>query len=298
MGRRLFLLLFLSIGSSAYLLFLRIATVGGVPTLGFIFWHCLGGTFLMVAIVAVRRTRVPMGREHLRFYAVSALLGLAIPYLGITIASPKVPVGVLSMTITIEPAITYLLALVLLLERYRTLRFLGLLLGIAGLMLIVLPEASLPSREMVPWVLIGLAMPIGGAIWSNWIAYARPPAVDAAAATLGLLGLGTVMLLPAVIAMDELWWFDAERIHLWWLIPVFAVLNVWVWFTGFVCVRVAGPVFYSVWPFVTTPMTMAVGMVIFGEKYSAWIWGALVILLTSLYLVNLTMASARLQRVE
>ena len=166
------------------------------------------------------------------------------------------------------------------------------------MLLILLPQASLPSREMVPWVLVGLALPVSWAVWSNWTAYARPPEVDCAVATFGLLAFGTAMLLPAVVATDELWWFDAERVHLWWLIPVFAVLNVWVWLAGFECVRVAGPVFYSVWPFVCTPMTMGVGMVLFGERYSMWIWGALALLFASLYLVNLTMGSVRLRRAE
>ena len=226
--RRSILLLILSVGASIYICLLRVATEGGVPYLGFIFWHSLGGAILMLLILAVRRTRVPMGRAHLRFYAASAFFGLAIPYLAMTFASPNIPVGVLSMTITIEPALTYLLALVLLLERYRSLRFVGLLIGIAGLLLILLPEASLPSREMVPWVLVGLAMPASWAVWSNWMAYDRPPEVDSAVTTFGLLAFGAGMLLPAVVAMDELWWFDAERVHLSWLIPVFAVLNVWV----------------------------------------------------------------------
>ena len=202
------------------------------------------------------------------------------------------------MTLTIEPALTYSIALVLLLERYNWLRFLGLLVGIAGLLLILLPQASLPSREMVPWVLVGLVVPMSWAVWGNWMAYARPPEVDSAVATFAMFAFGAAMLLPAVVAMEEFWWLDAERVRLWWLIPVFAVLNVCLWLPGFECVRVAGPVFYSVWPLVCAPMTMGAGMLFFGERYSMWIWGALALLFVSLYLVNLTMSSARLRRAE
>ena len=237
-----------------------------------------------------------MGRAHLRLYSVSALFGLVIPILAMSFASPNLPVGVLSMTFALEPALTYLVALILLLERYSSLRFLGLLLGIAGLLLIVLPESSLPSREMVPWVLVGFTLPASWAVWSNWMAYVRLPEVDSAVATFGMLAFGAVMLLPAVVVMDELWWFDAERIHLWWLIPVFAGLNVWLWLLSFECIRVAGPVFYSVWSFVGTPMTIGAGMMFFGERHSLWVWSALALLFASLYLVNLTMSRARLRQ--
>lgn len=295
---RSFLLLFISIGATIYFCLLRVATDGGVPYLGFIFWHSLSGAILMLVILAVRRTRVPMGRVHLRLYSISALFGLVIPILAMTFASPNLPVGVLSMTFAMEPALTYLVALILALERYSSLRFTGLLLGIAGLLLIVLPESSLPSREMVPWVLVGFTLPVSWAVWSNWMAYVRLPEVDSAVATFGMLAFGAVMLLPAVVAMDELWWFDAERIHLWWLIPVFAVLNVWLWLLSFECIRVAGPVFYSIWGFVGTPMTIGAGMIFFGERHSVWVWSALALLFASLYLVNLTMRSARLRRAE
>ena len=70
----------------------------------------------------------------------------------------------------------------------------------------------------------------------------------------------------------------------------------WLWVAGFECVKVAGPVFYSVWTFLSMPLTIAAGMIIFGERHSVWIWSALALLFASLYLVNLTMGSARLRR--
>ena len=283
----------IGVAATIYLCLLRVATEAGGPPLGFIFSHTLGSAVLMLLILAVRRTRVPLGGAHLRFYAASAFFGLAIPYLAMTFASPNIPVGLLGMVNTIEPALTYLLALVLLLERYRWLRFFGLLIGIAGLALILLPRASLPSREMVPWVLVGLAVPVSWSIWSNWIAYARLPGVDSAVATFGLLVLATAMLLPIAAAMGELWWLEREHARLWWLVPVFAVLNVWLWVASFECIRIAGPVFYSVWAFVGTPLTIGAGMIFFGERHSLWIWSALILLFVSLYLVNSTMDSAR-----
>ena len=291
---RSFLLLMIGFPAAVYLCLLRVATEAGVPQFGFIFSHTLGSVLLMVPILVLRRTRLPMGGAHLRFYAASAFFGLGIPYVAMTFASPNIPVGLLGMVSTVEPALTYLLALVLLLERFRGLRFFGLLLGIAGLLLILLPQASLPSREMVPWVMVGLAVPVSWAVWSNWIAYARPPEIDSVVAGFGLMLVSAVALLPVAASMGELWWLEGELARLWWIVPVFSVLNIWLWLASFECIRVAGPVFYSVWAFVGTPLTIAAGMIFFGESHSPWIWSALVLLFASLYFVNATMGSARI----
>ncbi len=293
---RLTLLVLIAGMASVYMCLLRIVTEAGVPYLGFLFWQTLGGAVVLLVVFAIRRARIPMGRAHLQFYAASALFGSAIPLGGMTFASPNIPVGVLSMTISIEPALTYLIALALLLERFRTLRFAGLLIGVAGVLLILLPQASLPSPDMVIWIVVALGIPVSWAVWSNWMALARPPDVDSAAAALGLLVFATAMLLPPVAVMGDLWWFAGPEAYSWWYIPVFTALNLGLWIAGFECVRIAGPVFYSVWIFLATPMTIAGGMIFFGERHSLWIWSALALLLASLYLVNLTMGSGRLRR--
>ena len=292
-GRRLFLLVVIAIHATVFYCLLRVATEAGIPYLGFTFWQVLAGALAVLVILLVRRARVPVRRTHLRFYAVSALFGLGVPYLAMTFASPHVPVGVLSMSLTVEPGVTYLLALCLLLERFRTLRVAGLLLGIAGLLLILLPQASLPSREMVPWVLVCLAAPVSWAIWSNLMAVARPPDIDSAVASFGLLVVAVLMLLPAAAARGELWWFDGPGGHLWWLLPIFGGLNTVLWIAGFESVRVSGPVFFSLWTLLATPATVAAGMIFFAERHSLWIWSALILLLASLWLVNRTMSAAR-----
>ena len=151
----------------------RIAAEGGVPFMGVAFYQCLGGAAFMALLLIVRRKGIPVSRQHLVFYAVSGLFGAAIPNTSVAFASPHLPIGVLSMGLAIEPAVTYLVALPLLLEKFRTVRFFGILVGIAGLMLILLPQAALPSPDMVPWVILGLGAPIGWSLWNNYIAFAR-----------------------------------------------------------------------------------------------------------------------------
>jgi drug/metabolite transporter (DMT)-like permease len=151
--------------------------------------------------MAVRRERMPLNWTHAKFYAVSALLALVFPYLSIFIAAPNLPVGVLSMDFILEPAFTYLLALIFAIERFRGLRFAGLLTGVAGIMLIVLPEASLPEPGMVT---LGDARPgrtdlVGGL---ERMGHVRPPAVPPLTLTTATMGCGALFLLPLMLGIE------------------------------------------------------------------------------------------------
>ncbi len=271
----------------------RIAAEGGVPFMGVAFAQCAGGAAFMAALLLIRRKRVPLSRDHLIMYAICGFLGAAVPYTSVAFASPRLPVGVLSMGLAIEPALTYLVALPLLLEKFRTVRFFGILVGIAGLMLILLPQAALPSPDMVPWVILGLCAPIGWATWNNYIVVARARDTDSNAIVFGMLVCAAVMLLPPTAATGALWWFNGPGGDVWWAVVALTILNSAGWVLGFETVKLTGPVFYSTWAFFAVPLTMLAGIVIFAESHSLWIWSALVLLLISLYLVNLTMASAR-----
>jgi drug/metabolite transporter (DMT)-like permease len=292
---RLGLLVVIALSATAYISLLRVTTEAGVPPFGFIFWHCIASAIVLVPIMIVRRTPLRLGRAELKFCTVSAALGLALPFIALVLASPRVPVGIVGMVMTIEPAFTYLIALFLFIERFRWLRVGGVLLGVGGLLLIVLPEASLPSPTMVPWVLIAFAMPLCWACWSNWIAVALPPELGGVVATFGLMTIAALMLFPVAAATGQLWWFSGPHGDMWWVLPIFAVINAVLWTAEFESVRVSGPVFYSLWGFIGTPMAIGAGMVFFDEIHSLWIWSALVVLFASLWLVNRTMDAVRLR---
>ncbi len=295
---RFALILLIAALTASWYSFNRVATEGGIPYLGVVFWQCCGSGAILGLLLLIRRRRVPLSRRHLVFYAVSGFLGAVIPFIGVALAAPRVPLGVLSLGLTLEPAITYLIALPLLLERFRTIRFAGILLGIAGLMLILLPEAALPSPAMVPWVLLAMALPFGQALWNNFVSVARPPEVGSDVLAFGLVTAAALMLLVPAIATRTIWWFDGPGPNpdLWWPLVALAVVNCG-WIAGFETVRIAGPVFFSMYALIGTPLTVAIGMVVFGERHSLWIWSALVLLLASLYLVNRTMAAAQ-RRIE
>ncbi len=285
---RLFVLFLLAVGAAIFFPINREAMQAGIPLLAFVFWQCAIGAALLSIVLLLRGERPPLSRADIRYYFVSGLLGITAPYIALLYAAGHTPVGVLSLSLTLEPAFTYAVALPLMLERFRPIRFTGLVLGIAGLMLIVLPRASLPSSEMVPWVLLSLVAPFGWACWSNWAGKMSPPAASSLVLTWGFLVAASLLTLPAMLATESWWWFGSDFAGQGWMALALGLCNPFFWVIGLECVRLAGPVFYSTWTFIGTPLTVGVAMVLYGERPSPWIWGALVLLLLSLHLVNRT----------
>ncbi|MCZ6722255.1 MAG: DMT family transporter [Proteobacteria bacterium] len=288
-GLRFVFLLLLALGAVIFYPINRFVTEAGIPILPFIFWQCLGGAAMAAVALLFLKRRPPMSWRHIRFYLVSGSLSVCIPYIALLFAAPRVPVGILSLSLMLEPGFAYLFALVLLIERFRTLRFLGLFLGVAGLLLIAIPEASLPSPDMLPWAALGLVAPMAWAAWGSWNAIRRPPAVDSVSLTFGMLLFAALLMLPVMAATGEWWWFEGDFLRIDWTVVTLMAGNAFFWYVGFECVRLAGPVFFACWAFIGTPMVLAAGIVIFDERHSLWVWSALVLLLAGLYLVNRTM---------
>ncbi len=276
----------------------RAAAEAGIPLLPYAFLQFAGSAVILSVVLAIRRERPPLDVTHLKLYAISGVIAVSIPYLAMIYAAPHVPVGVLTLDLTLEPAFTYVFALLLALERFHRVRLAGLVIGLIGLAIILVPEASLPSRTMVPWVLLGLVAPISWAVFSVYIAVVRRPGQGGVLICWGLFTAAALVILPAMAITGEWWWFtrpfDNDD-----LIVLGAILyNPIVWYLAVECVRLTGPVFYSLWGYIGTPAGMVLGILFFDERHSLWIWSALVLLIIGLYLVNRTSAHARRPRHE
>ena len=93
-------------------------------------------------------------------YLIIGTTGLAFPFTLMTFVAPQLPAGIVSMLVVLSPLMTYVFALLARLEHFRWLSLLGTLLGLAGVLLLILPDASLPEAGMVGWVLVCLLAPL------------------------------------------------------------------------------------------------------------------------------------------
>ena len=84
------------------------------------------------------------------------------------------------MSVTLVPALTYIFALILRRKNaFASLSVAGLLLGLAGVVLIiVLPAGSLGTGVAAGWLILALAAPLGYALNNVAVPFLRPPATN------------------------------------------------------------------------------------------------------------------------
>ena len=132
----------------------RVITAGGGHPFGIAMWTSALGAGFLLAFGAARRRPISFKRDVVWLYVVCGLLGVVIPAISFYYAAFRLPAGVLSITVTVGPILTFLFSAFFGLERFASVRVLGVLFGVLAVALLVVPEASLPDPSAVSWVLL------------------------------------------------------------------------------------------------------------------------------------------------
>ena len=266
--------------------FNKIAITSGIPVVAYVFWQSLGAGLILLMLSFATANRVQLSWPHLKLYGVAALFEFALPFLALNYVAARLPAGVVSLGQALVPALTFGFALAFRIDRYNTLRFAGLCIGLAGVLLVVLPKASLPEPDMVGWVLFALIAPLCYGFANTLVAIMRPPQSNSLPLAAGLLLAASALLLVPMAATDS-WWFFENGLDDGALALIgVTVLNVIFWYLLFEIILLAGPVFFASYNYVSPLAGIGWAVLIFGERHSPWIWGALALMFAGLFLVT------------
>ncbi|MCB1384948.1 MAG: DMT family transporter [Nitratireductor sp.] len=264
----------------------RIVVSTGHQPLGLIFWQFVVAVLALGAMLWWRGTPVPVTRSHLFYCLVIAFTGTLLPNSFSYMAAARLPAGIMGLMIATVPMISLAMAVAVGNERFRWSRSLGIVLGVAAMMMIALPEASLPSPDMAPWLAVALVAPVCYGIEGNFVVKRSPADLDPMA-VLFLASLGGLCFAgPAAFLSGQ--WVDLFRP---WQAPEKALLasslahavaySGYLWLVGW-----AGVVFSTQIAYVVTVAAIAISIAFLGESYSVWVWLAAALMLAGLALVQ------------
>jgi len=262
----------------------KIAVEAGHHILGLIFWQLFLSIILLGTVLLWKKEALVITRQAIKFYAIIAFIGTLIPNTFSLMATDQLPAGIMSIVIATVPMMSLVVALLARLEQFSWLRTFGILLGVSALLLIGLPEASLPDPSKAPWLLVALIAPLCYAIEGNFVAARVPQYLTPMMTLLGASAFGAVLTAPIV-------WFGGMGVSFavkWdvshWAIIGSAVGHVIAYCGYLFLLRRAGAVFTSQIGYVVT-LSGVVGSIIFlGERY-----GITVLLAVSMMLVGLAL---------
>ncbi|MSO76251.1 MAG: DMT family transporter [Alphaproteobacteria bacterium] len=259
----------------------------GAPPVGYALWQGLIATSILAGICWFRGTWPPIDWAHGRYYLLGGILGLAIPNTNTYTVLQHVPAGIAVIVMTVSPLITYCLVLAMRMERFHPSRILGIVAGLAGALMLLLPKGSLPTPDMAPWVALMFLTPFCYASSNVLMGRHMPHSTDRLALSLGMvlaadLGLAIATLIDGSFFWPRLPPGPVEYAVLWHGMSTAASFVIYV-----TALRLAGPVYVSQVGYLTVLVGMTGAVWLFGERHSEWVWAALASIVAGLALVNL-----------
>ncbi|MDQ2090040.1 DMT family transporter [Marimonas arenosa] len=265
--------------------FTKIAVSEGYRHFGLIFWQLVIAVVILGGVLILRGRGLPLGRRPLAFYLLIALTGTLLPNTASYEAARHLPSGVLSVTIATVPMFAFPIALMLGLDRASLPRVLGLICGIGGVYLLAGPD-GLPEPAMLNWLPVALIAPLLYGLEGNVVAKWGTGGAGPVQLLCGASILGALIALPLALITGT--WIDPRPP---WGVPDHAVMasatiHAFV-YSGYVwLVRRAGPVFAGQVSYLVTGFGVVWAMLILGERYSGFFWGAFGLMLAGLFLVQ------------
>ena len=252
-----------------------------------LFWQMAGGA-LVVWVASLPSRHFPVwNTEHLRYYLIGGLLGISLPYVLAFVVLQHLQVGIVGLLTALSPIITYGMARILGQERGHPLRLLGLLIGLGGVALLVIPGTSgLPDH----WssMLLALAIPLTLAASNIYRSRYWPAGSAAMPLVVGMLTIQAVGLFIVNLVIGnfqtDLVAFENTRV----VLTVLALMAGVSYLSSFSLLKAGGPVYLSQMGYVITAVTMLAGVVLWGESYTNSDLLSMGLILTGVLLTTVT----------
>jgi drug/metabolite transporter (DMT)-like permease len=266
----------------------KIAVEGGVPPFAFAFWPMLFAGILLLLVALLRGETPSLKITYLRAYLSVGIFALGAPMAVLTFLADKLPQGLISMVVILAPTMTYLFAILLRVDRLRALSSAGMAVGIGGILVIVLPDVSLPERAMVWWLLLALLAPVLLGLGNVLTALVRPPMMPPTVLAAGMLLTAAALLVPIMALSGQFYLFDGAAPGVNWNFLYATLLNAVFYVSFLEVIRLAGPVFFSQINYLAVAAGFGWGMILFGERYSLYVWGGTALMAASVLLLTLS----------
>lgn len=262
-----------------------IATSGGAHPLGITIWQIAVTALLFMALCLFGK--VPLfQRKHIRHYLFIAVIGVTLPNLAYYYAAPFLSAGILSITVSTIPVLTYGLMVLLRFESVVLKRVMGIVLGMIAILLLVIPDQGLASDDANLWILLALLSSVFYSIENVYVDKGIAVTMDVRELLFGANLIGVIVQFPLVM------WLEVGEPVSWLLskaglaTALTAVVSGIAYALFMYIIRTSGAVFASQTAYIITLSGVAWGMVLFDEQHSIWAWLSIGVMLLGLFLVT------------
>jgi drug/metabolite transporter (DMT)-like permease len=246
--------------------FMKIAVGTGANPLGLVFWFAVLATGALALELSVLGKLRGLDAGLLRFCVPWGILSVVFPNLFFFHAAQEIPASLIALGIALVPILTLLGAILLKREKLTFLRTVGIALGAAGMMMVLLPKTSLPEPSDAVFVLIAFAGAACYAAEHIYIEARAPKHVSVDQLLFLMFSSVSVLLLPVVLATGTFFvphWPPGAAEGAMTAVAAITLLD---YFLITLLVLWAGPVFTSQAAYIVTLAGIVWGIVLFGGQ--------------------------------
>ena len=260
-------------------------TAGGTP-IGLTFWQSLFSGLILLAYVFFRHGKIIIPKIMFLPIVIITFLSVVIPNIIFYACVEHLDAGVLSISVSVIPLFTYLIAMGLRMDKFKVRRVIGLITGFRALLILILPENSLPDKRDIPWVLLALNCALCYALENIYID------------RLALQNFGPIRLVCAVsfvsaiitfllsLVMDQFFILQPTNLYLFISTLGLGFISATAYSIFIYLIGRAGSVFSSQVGYLVTFFGVVWGIIILGESHSVFVWLSLAMIMLGIFLVQ------------
>ena len=260
-------------------------TAGGTP-IGLTFWQSLFSGLILLAYVFFRHGKIIIPKIMFFPIVIITFLSVVIPNIIFYACVEHLDAGVLSISVSVIPLFTYLIAMGLRMDKFKVRRVIGLITGFCALLILILPENSLPDKRDIPWVLLALNCALCYALENIYID------------RLALQNFGPIRLVCAVsfvsaiitfllsLVMDQFFILQPTNLYLFISTLGLGFISATAYSIFIYLIGRAGSVFSSQVGYLVTFFGVVWGIIILGESHSVFVWISLAMIMMGIFLVQ------------
>ena len=264
----------------------RAGTQAGWHPFSFLFWSLAGSGAILTALAVRSGQRPHLDRRTIFYFLGSGLLSGMVPNALSFAAVPHVGAGFVALCFAFPPLLSFCLALMLRMERFRTQRAIGLTLALAGAVALVAAKISVGDAGPA-WIAIALAAPLVVAAGNIFRSLYWPAGATALSLAPGMLIAAALLLVPVMAVAHAPLLPPAGATALTLVLAQIAVFAA-MFSLIFVLQSLAGPVYLSQIGSVGAAAGAAIAILVLGETATFGLAIATLAILAGAYLVNRT----------
>ena len=280
------LLLAMGIGWGLAVSLSKIGALNGGHPVGLALWQVSVSSLLLLAITLIARRPPVLRADYIRFSLICGVVGVSFPAMSLFWAALHLPAGIVAIAFASMPLFTYLLSVLLKVEEADPRRLAGVVIGLAAMLLIILPDSALPGPGLAGWVALTLLASISMSVENVYAGGFRPAGLTSYTLSFGRQFGAVVVLLPAALLTGTALPVAGDWGPVQWAATGTGIISGLAYTVLLFVIARSGPVFASQTAYVVTLAGVGWGMLIFGEQHSVWIWAALALTVAGTALVR------------